>query len=1731
MSPRRRLGSAIAAVLVLALALAFTHHAIAKFAVSRTLGAVLGYDIRFGDMALGWSHATFTDLHVRKNGDPLLDAARVDVDFALRDIFPGGKHRYGFAGVAVDRPTFTLVRHPDGSFNVTNSSSPPATTQAAAEPLLFGARVRNGTIKLIDASPLERDLTEQSIVGVSADASVQSNARTVARIDGTLVGRRSQGAPIGRWPLSVRSVIDYQRGFAMHRFRAPQLPLRGMLNFLVHAKIAHFDDGVMRDVDVRAYALGIEPQTPFAYRLGGGGELDGAQIALGPLAKPVSDLHGRIDLFDDGVTAPDLRGVVAGIPLRIRGGIYDFADVHFRLGISADPQLAQLRTLFAFLRDQPVRGPMHLETLVTATSGEPLIRTVIASPRVYYGKIPLDSAGGTVDYQDGAVSFSGFHTGFGPLRSTLAGEVLVNQPVAELEGAVHVEGPASSLPYAQAIAAGETIRGDAIVGGSGVNGFHARGTIDAEGPHASGVGFLAVDEHGSGEFGPFLFQRDDGSVLAGAFRLERPISASAGWALAEHYRFAVPAHDAVLPGVEIFGFPPIGGIIDAALVAGGRPNDFAVAGHVRMHDAAFQRYPLGTLSADLGGTFDDMRLHAIALDGPRGHFRGDGAVSRGVFGVRGSYAGSLEDLRVFTGDIAGHGSVRAPVAALVDDRGVTVQTTGAVMGGGSIHGVALGAASGTMTIAGTKVRIVTGSALLDGAHAVAAARDGETAISMVGVPAAAFAGSGLPLGAGRVSIFGLGDFTRPEFHGSIDLDRGSALGYSLGGWVDIALDRHTLSVRDGIAALGATYGRLGGRIDGIGSPDFRYSLDAGVPLGDVGDVIRDLHLPLRYADGSFAARVHIFGGNTAPAVAGTITAPEGSYNGLSFRDAAGRLTVAPGAGIRVDDGRVTVGSTQATFRASLGGGALGLAVSSPAANLADFDDFFDESEMLAGTGALSFSFSNDARATVTAGSVALAGARVWRFPLGTVNGNWATTGGTITADLALAGPAGGVHAGGTIVPARTGPLDALRRARIAADVSVTGVDLGTFLPAAGFTYPILGRLTGAGRIAGVFPRLAIGGHASVSGGVVGPFPVLSAEATTRIIGNRVSLDSAGADLGFAHITGSGIVGLTPSDPLSLRIHATVPDLAAAGRRVLPHATLDIGGSLESDALITGTYTKPLVTAGFDLNQPQAGPLRVGRIIGNLESDLHSVRLDSAEFVLNHGSAVIAGSLPISLNPAGIGPPDAPLSITADAHSVDLSSLAPLLPGAGTKLTGTVDGHLALEGTVREPRVLGTVNFSNGSYVSSIETSPIRDAAAQLVFEGTSVALQALHARVGAGAIDASGRIDLPIADAPSQEYAVSITAKGAQVNVPAFGGGTIDGTAQLVSGTGHPLLSGDVTLTNATIPFAAIFRSTSASAEPAPLAPIFNLGFDLRVDAKNIHIKSPIIDVGAGGNIVLTGTLRSPRAAGEFTANRGGVFSTYQRLFRIQDATVTFDPNQGIVPNLDLHATAHVENPDPDPARNAIGSADITVAVTGPADAYTIAYSSQPAYSQAQIVALLVDLPVLGSLNFGRGPLPGTLRGAPGESDAFLPPGVTPYTTGATPLQQEAFSLLNTQLTQRLLSPLENAFGGALGLTDLALTLDYGGRVGYTARQQLSRKRAVYATIGQVLSYPTRTQIGFASQPDPATTISFTYFQQNGTPYYSNSIFGNTSTVEIVNGIQPLSDRQGFSFAITRTYP
>ncbi len=1508
-----------------------------------------------------------------------------------------------------------------------------------------------------------------------------------------------------------------------------------MLGFVLHAPVARFDDGMLHDVDVMAYAPDVVAEKPIDYHLGGGARFSDGRLAVGVLAKPLRDLRGRVVLSDDGVTTPRIDGALAGDPQRAQGGMFDFKQPKFRVGISADADLRRLRTAFAFMREKPMSGRAHLETLISGSVDGPFIRTSFDGPRLFYDNIPVVGVGAFIDYANSEISVSGGHGMYGPLAAVLDGDIQLERGTTPMRFFLRTDGPASSLPYAQVLAAGETLAARAVIAGTAEGGFHAYGTLALSGNGGSGEGFMTVNERGVGEFGPFAFARSDGSELVGSLRLERPISSSAGWLYAHHYRLDVPAHPALLPGLAIVPFPPFGGTLDAAIAGGGTPGAFGISGRIHATGARFDRYGLGVADAQIGGSLTDLRLSEIALDGPIGRFRGAGAFHDDTFALAGRYDGSFAALAPFTGDIGTRGEIGAPVAVLAGTDGILVQTAGAQIRRGSVHGIPLEQAAGTLTIAGSSVRIVAADARLAGARVVAAARvANQTAVSVVGLPASALRQAGIPLEAGRLSIFGIGDFQGPRFAGTVDLDAGRARGYPVRGWAEVDYNGNALAVGRGVGAVGGTYGELGGTVAAVIGPAPRYHLTAAIPLGDAATLVNDLRLPFTSVAGSYSAQLAIAGAGARPDISGTVAAPEGSYRGLSFRDGSAHIAVAP-PGIAIDAGRVTVGSTDATFAAAVGPGRFSVRAASDRADLSDFDGLFDPINALAGTG--SFAIALDGGGGLSSsGSLALHGARYLRYAFGDVNGHWETSAGRIAATGSIAGPGGSLAASGTIVPARGDALHAIAASTYDLDLRATGVDLGRWIVASGMSFPVLGSVDASAHIAGTYPNLTIGAQAALHDGSVGPYAMRSASTTAQIANGRIALQNASIDFGFLNLAGSGSFGIGESAPLDFHLHAAAPDLAAAFRRLQPHGAPDIGGVLDVDAVVSGTLKRPQIAAGIELENGRFGQLAVPRVIADAASNLRSLELHSVEISFPQGSALVAGMLPLSLAPFSVGPPTAPVSLTLEARAIDLAAFAPFLPGGSVRLGGELDGRLALEGTVAAPQTLGSITLSNGLYVSKFETAPIRNVSAAAQFNGTSVTLRGLHADVGSGTLDASGELNLPIANAPSSGYAINVVARGAQLTFPAYGGGTFDGNAQIVGGQVRPTLSGDITLNQARIPFAAILHAAGGGAEPAAgSGPVFDLGFDLRAKiGKDVRVRSPNIDIGTTGSLALTGSLRAPRLAGTLTATNGGVFSTYQRAFRIQQATVTFDPNEGIVPTIDLRAVAHVTNPDPDPDRNAIGSADITVSVTGPADGYAITFASDPPYSQSQILGLLVDAPLLGAVNFNGQQTAGILPGAPGESNVLLPPGVTPYQAGSYTFGQEAFSLLNAQVAQRLLSPLERVFGGALGLDDFGITYDYGARLGYTVRRVLSRHTTLALNFSQIITYPTRTQVGFDMRPDAATSASFTYFWQ---PYAPAIIFGDpnntyvsSTTAGVLSGLQPLSNRQGFRFIVTRRY-
>jgi len=1752
----RRVVVVAATVAVLLVVLVAARHLIARSILQSVLSGATGYDVRIGSQALGSHNAALFDVHVLKNGDPVLDAQRVDVEYALRDIFPGGQHRFGFASIAIQKPVLTITRHADGTltFNRTGGTSgaPPTATRKAAAPYYFTARVRDGVIRLVDVAPLQPDLANQTIENVSIDASVKSDARTTARVDGVLLGRRAPGAPVTRYPLAERTVIDVQRGISLNRITARELPLRGALGYFIHAKAIRFDDGVLDDVDAQYFALAPKADSEFAYRLGGHADLHGGRIAVGALAREVRDVEARLVITDDMLATKAIDATLAGVAVHGRGAIYDlFGTPSVRIALVANDDLRRMRTLFAFSSALPLSGGARMQTLLESKLSQPLIHTWLGSGRVAYGKYPIDAVNGYVDYYDNAVTMDALRGRYGVADLLVGGRALFGGNAGtDFKFALAARGPGGSIPYADVLAPDAGVVATAMIEAPPHESFRVRGTIAANGA-TTGSGTFAVDPHGVGEFGPFEFGRADGSSFAGGFELQRPISQSAGWVHARGFRLAQVKKAAALPGATIPGLPPVSGTIDGDLAGGGTPDSFGLAGVLRGRNLRVANFAIGDGSVRLDGTLRDVRLADIAVDGPLGRFNGNGAYADGLFALDGRYDGALEQLAQFTSDPTARGRIHGPVRATIAQNHIVVQTTGANLAGGHVRGVAVDEVAGTIAVDGGKaLRVIALDSSIGGGRAVAADAGGAFLVSAPALPVAALRGTGVPLQAGTVSLFGLADLRGtggPSFDGVVALTDGVASGYPISGGADVSLAAGTAQIRSGVGALGRTYGNFAGRVDGIGANGanaLAYDLDARVPIGDVEEVRSVLRMPVKYLDGSFSASVRVRGNGARPRIDGDVAVPEGSYNGLAFHSGRAAVAITPSS-VSAQNGVVTVGSTHAQVAAalSIASRAFSVDVRSADANLSDFNDYFDEAETLDGHGSVALALANDGRTTRTTGRVDVTGLRYRRFAFGATAATWSQRGGTVDGALNVRGAHGTLRGNGTVVAAAGDTIRAFQRATYRANVEAQRVDLGTWLPPFGITAPLLGQVDARGSVAGRWPRIAVNGDASLLNGSIFGYAVRDGHLHAVGDGARVALSNTVLDLGFARFDANGSFGFATSDPLALAIHGQTSDVAKALATLFPKGPrYDVGGALQATASISGSFAKPRATAGFELTAARYRTLAIPHVLGNVTYDGKTLLVNEAQATFTKGSALVVGSLPFSLQPLGVNP-TAPFSFTLALGGVDLAPFAPFVPGPQTKLGGTLDGRVAIEGTLQAPRVIGNVALTNGSYVSGLDRAAITKANAQLAFDGTSVALEALHANVGSGTLDGRGRLDLPFPEVHTGNYAIGLVAHGARVDSPQFGTGTIDGTMSLRNAKPLPVLSGNLTLTNASIPILSIYRNTSGGSGAAGApggGPPFNLAFDLNARAgKNVRVQasSPYIDVGTTGALALTGTLASPKLGGVLTATPGGIFSTYNRAFRVQQAVVSFDPANGLLPYVDLRAYAHVTNPDPDVTRNAVGSADITVSVSGPADELAagrgsgVTYSSNPPYSQEQIIGLLLDASLFGAVNFGQQQNGTTLRGAPGESNPLLPPGVTPYQAGVINFNQEAFSILNGQFTHRIFGPIESIFTGRFGLTDFELAVDYGGGIGYNALKQIGH-RDVYASFGQTLSSPVRTTLGFTARPNATESVQFNYFQQNGDPAFTNNGNGTQaiSSTQRLKGILPVSNRKGFTFSIVRKY-
>lgn len=878
----------------------------------------------------------------------------------------------------------------------------------------------------------------------------------------------------------------------------------------------------------------------------------------------------------------------------------------------------------------------------------------------------------------------------------------------------------------------------------------------------------------------------------------------------------------------------------------------------------------------------------------------------------------------------------------------------------------------------------------------------------------------------------------------------------------------SLLVRDTAINAGPGVVVVDGTIANATSADRRYDLRARTSAANIAT---------NTFDASVDANVHVGGSGTAPIVAGTVDVPTGSINGQAFRNLHARLNGTPDA-LAFSNGGVMVDTTRVSFNGVANAYDRGANVnlSAPHADLSDFNDLFDTGETLGGTGslALSAAYAPDAP-ILSSGLVHLHNARFRRFDVGTLNAAWRAQGASIAFNGSAVGNGGSLLASGTVNPS-TYAVVANARAR--------DIDLQTWLPIFGINEPLIGRVDADGRISGRFPNVDSRMTAYLVHGNAYGIPVQQATIAMRTSGGRGTIDHALVRIPYATADASGSFGLHDRDPLALVAHVDTPDVGAVAREAGIKSAATLSGRVRSTVTLRGTRDAPLLADATTIDGLRYQQGYLPHATMNLTATTRRLTLQQGIFDLAPGRVTVAGSVPLPMR-------DAPFNASVIADNVELAQFASWLP-AGTRLSGRLDGRVVANGRTNNPQFAGMMTLAQATYSSPEEEVPVTGATAQVILRGTKATLRNARANVGGGTVTAFGSASIPsISDTSAVAANVNVTANGARVDLPAYYKGIVDANVAVskVPG-GIPIVAGSVAVSSGRLPLSALYNpSSSSSLTPSELPLGFN---NLQLVAGNdVRVQSPNVDIGAAGSVTIAGTLGAPQLSGRFEST-GGTLSFY-RDFAIEHGSVAFDPDAGIMPRVNAVATTYVSDPD----------TMIRIRATGPADDMQLGFASDPAYSKAQILAILAGIGQSRSTNLS----------ASGEFSSL------------------AEGQINTVFQRSLLEPLSTALGGAFGFNNVELTNSLTGGFGARFAKILGKNfRAVFAdSFGE----PRRESLTLETINHRAISMRAMFYQQDRATIYGvipdatqNGAFGAN-----VISIQPMTGTNGVDFSLERKFP
>ena len=448
-------------------------------------------------------------------------------------------------------------------------------------PLDFTFHVAGAGIELREEHASDESAKVIRIDDVAANGTMDSARVTQYRVTGAFRERRSE-------PFVVTGKIDSIAGFAMHHATAARFPLRALSNYFAQTADVRILRGGARNFDALAYALNVVPNVAPQYHVSLRLDVNQGRLALTPLAAPIDDVVGRMRVVDNAFFIENATARLAGIPLTIRGGIYDLAagltgHQQLRVAVWGRGDLLNLRRAFAFMRDQPISGMATLGVSVQGPVTDPIIIARASGPHAVYRNLPFDNLSAGIIYHANVVAFEPLRGNYAGVDIQVRGALYTGKHLGS-DLALHVSGPASRLPYLDEMLGDEPMVIDASIVGNDLL-FHVIGAAASARGTDRVAALLQMNPNGTAIVDPFWLHTPRGE-LEGGYVLDRPNAASAYWITATNLQMHAP-RSGVFPNLSLPQMPPIdGGVINAAIAGGGAGSHILLAGNVRGVDTS-----------------------------------------------------------------------------------------------------------------------------------------------------------------------------------------------------------------------------------------------------------------------------------------------------------------------------------------------------------------------------------------------------------------------------------------------------------------------------------------------------------------------------------------------------------------------------------------------------------------------------------------------------------------------------------------------------------------------------------------------------------------------------------------------------------------------------------------------------------------------------------------------------------------------------------------------------------------------------------------------------------------------------------------------------------------------------------------------------------------------------------------------------------------------------------------